>query len=58
MVVNRVIEILKKNIVVVVMLPSIVAIHIGWRKMQDNPDFLQGYEKKELPIVRVSSCLV
>ena len=38
----------KNNIVLIVMLPVIGAIHYGWWQMSDNKD------RKELPIVSVS----
>lgn len=37
----------KNNIVIIVMLPVIGAIHYGWMQMQDQSD------RKELPIISV-----
>lgn len=51
---SKVKNFLNRNIVLVVMVPSIVLIHVGWDKMQDVDKFRAGYEREEIPIIVVS----
>ncbi|KZS03312.1 Uncharacterized protein APZ42_033989 [Daphnia magna] len=42
----------KKNIVMIVMVPTMVSIHWGWTKLQEIERFVPKNEKMELPILR------
>ncbi|KAI9560980.1 hypothetical protein GHT06_011936 [Daphnia sinensis] len=42
----------KRNIVMIVMVPTLVSIHWGWTKLQEVERFVPKNEKMELPIIR------
>jgi hypothetical protein len=44
-----------RNAVTIVMVPALVLIHWGWYKLQDVEVLVKKEEKKDLPIVTVSS---
>ena len=44
--------ILRKNIVLVVCVPSLLAIHWGWYRLQYNPNFV--YQKGDIKVVGVT----
>ena len=43
----------KKNIVLIVMVPMIGAIHWGWMELQNVEGFKNSDKKRELPIFQV-----
>lgn len=45
---------MKRNIVVLVMVPSLVIIHLGWIKIQNTPALVNPLDKRELPIVEAA----
>ena len=44
----------KRNIVMIVMVPVLVSMHWGWMKLQDVEKFVAPHEKRELPLLSVS----
>lgn len=44
----------KRNIVLVVMVPVLVSLHLGWSVLQNVEHFVSKEEKRELPIMSVS----
>jgi len=42
---------MKKNVVFVVMIPLIGAIHLGWMKLQEVDKFVSKEERRELPLL-------
>jgi len=44
---------MKKNVVFVVMIPLIGAIHLGWMKLQEVDKFVSKEERRELPLLEV-----
>nr|CAD7444807.1 unnamed protein product [Timema bartmani] len=49
----RLFAFLNRNIVAVVMIPSIVLIHWGWLKLQDVEALVKKEEKKDLPVLLI-----
>jgi len=47
-------EFVNRNIVSIVMLPSIVALHWGWLKLQDVEALVTPEEKSKLPLLQVT----
>lgn len=43
-----------KNLVALVMIPSLIGIHIGWRVLQDNRKLVTADEQIDLPPITVS----
>ncbi|CAG2057062.1 unnamed protein product [Timema podura] len=54
----RLFAFLNRNIVAVVMIPSIVLIHWGWLKLQDVEALVKKEEKKDLPVLLAVEYLV
>lgn len=48
-------QFIHNNLVFIVMVPAIVAIHWGVNRIQYNEKFVAEHERKDLPIVMVSS---
>lgn len=44
----------KRNIVGVVMIPSIIGLHFGWNCIQNNKSFVPTGKHEEQPIISVS----
>ncbi|GAB0097766.1 uncharacterized protein DMENIID0001_134320 [Sergentomyia squamirostris] len=42
---------LRKYIVTIVMIPSIIGIHYAWTRVQNMESLVQEHEKQDLPIV-------
>lgn len=47
-------DFIKNNRVLIVMIPAIIGIHVGWNMVQNNEIFVDEKDRKELPIVVVS----
>lgn len=47
-----------KNLVTLVMIPSLIGIHIGWRMLQDNRKLVTADEQIDLPPITVSLLLI
>ena len=46
----------KRNVVVLVMVPAIVVLHLGWSQLQNIEQFVPKHERKEdIPIVAVTN---
>lgn len=43
----------KRNIIAIVMIPTVIGIHYGWLKLQDNDELVAEHEKMDLPIIIV-----
>ncbi|XP_013099504.1 uncharacterized protein LOC106081835 [Stomoxys calcitrans] len=41
----------KRNLVSIVMVPTIIAFHYGWNVMQNNRALVQEHEQIDLPVV-------
>ncbi|KAK4316062.1 hypothetical protein Pmani_012767 [Petrolisthes manimaculis] len=50
--VGRVREFIRRNMVMVVMLPVIVGLHYGWHKLQGVEMFVPKEDRRDLPIVQ------
>ena len=48
---------LRRNVIYVVMIPSLALLYYGWEKVQQNPAFVPEHMYKESPFIRVS-CLI
>ncbi|XP_026480461.1 uncharacterized protein LOC113386919 [Ctenocephalides felis] len=44
-------DFIKNNRVLIVMIPAIIGIHVGWNMVQNNEIFVDEKDRKELPIV-------
>ncbi|XP_065366377.1 uncharacterized protein LOC135959212 [Calliphora vicina] len=40
-----------RNLVTIVMVPTIIALHFGWSAMQKNRSLVQEHEEIDLPVV-------
>lgn len=47
-----------RNLVALVMIPSLIGIHIGWRMLQDNRKLVAADEQIDLPPITVSFLLI
>lgn len=48
----------KRNLVAIVMIPSIVLMHYGWQKLQLMEDLVPAHERKDVnPAIEVSESL-
>jgi len=54
---GRVSEFAKRNVVMIVMLPVLAGLHIGWLRVQDTEAFVPKKDKMELPVTKVASRL-
>ncbi|KAG7171289.1 McKusick-Kaufman/Bardet-Biedl syndromes putative chaperonin-like [Homarus americanus] len=45
-------EFMKRNIVLIIMLPAIVGLHYGWQKIQDIELFVPKQQRKDLPVIQ------
>ncbi|XP_034487408.1 uncharacterized protein LOC117791701 [Drosophila innubila] len=45
---------LSRNLVAVVMIPSLIGIHIGWKVLQDNRKLVTVEEKIDLPPITLA----
>lgn len=45
---------ISRNIVTIVMVPAIIALHFGWSAMQKNRSLVKEHEEIDLPLVTVS----
>lgn len=43
-----------RNLVTIVMVPTIIAVHFGWSAMQKNRSLVKEHEEIDLPVVTVS----
>lgn len=50
---GRIREFVNRNLVSIVMVPSIIALHWGWLKLQDVEVLVSPEEKRNLPIIEV-----
>ena len=50
---TRIQKFIKRNMVVIVMVPVIVGLHLGWMLIQNNEKFVKKHEKRDLPIIEV-----
>jgi hypothetical protein len=50
---GRIREFINRNLVSIVIIPSLVMIHYGWSKLQDVEVLVSKEEKRELPIIEV-----
>ncbi|TMW52263.1 hypothetical protein DOY81_002666 [Sarcophaga bullata] len=41
----------QRNIVTIVMVPAIIALHFGWSAMQKNRSLVKEHEEIDLPVV-------
>lgn len=48
---------INRNLVAIVMIPSIIGIHYGWKSLQNNEALVSKSEKIDLPIVTVTFLL-
>ena len=44
----------QRNMVTIVMVPAIIALHFGWSAMQKNRSLVKEHEEIDLPVVTVS----
>ncbi|XP_068223148.1 probable RNA-directed DNA polymerase from transposon BS [Palaemon carinicauda] len=44
-------EFMKRNMVIVIMVPVIVGFHYGWQKLQENEKFVPKRLKRDLPVI-------
>lgn len=51
---QKVAKFTKRNIVLVVMVPVMVSLHVGWSLLQNVEHFVSKQEKRELPLLSVS----
>ncbi|XP_047096875.1 uncharacterized protein LOC124710364 [Schistocerca piceifrons] len=42
-----------RNLVAIVMIPSLIGIHWGWLRLQSVEEFVPKEERKDLPIIRM-----
>lgn len=47
-------QFVNKNLVAIVMVPSLILIHLAWNNLQNVESLVSKAEKKDLPIVIVS----
>lgn len=52
--VGRAREFMRRNIVMIVMVPVLVGLHYGWQKLQDVEMFVPKEQRRDLPIMQVS----
>lgn len=50
---GRVREFLKRNMVVIVMVPVLIGVHYGWQKLQDIEMFVPKQQHRDLPVIQV-----
>lgn len=48
---GRIQEFMKRNMVMLVMVPIIIGFHVGWQKLQDNEMFVPKKQKRDLPVI-------
>lgn len=48
---GRVREFLRRNVVLVVMVPVLVGVHFGWQKIQDIEMFVPKQQRQDLPVI-------
>lgn len=53
--VGRIREFMKRNMVMIVMVPVMVGLHYGWQKIQDVEAFVPKNQRRDLPVLEVSS---
>lgn len=51
--VGRAREFVRRNIVMIVMVPVLVSLHYGWQKLQDVEVFVPKEQRRDLPIIEV-----
>lgn len=44
-------EFLRRNIVLVVMVPVLFGVHYGWQKVQDVEVFVPKQQRRDLPVI-------
>ncbi|ALC47199.1 CG15922, partial [Drosophila busckii] len=44
---------LSRNLVAVVMVPTLIGIHFGWKMLQDNRKLVAEHEKIDMPPITV-----
>lgn len=44
-------EFLRRNVVLVVMVPVLVGVHFGWQKIQDIEMFVPKQQRQDLPVI-------
>lgn len=44
----------QRNLVTIVMIPSLIGLHWAWDSLQHNRALVSDYERKDLPVVIVS----
>ncbi|KAH8420833.1 hypothetical protein KR222_006177, partial [Zaprionus bogoriensis] len=49
---------LSRNIVAIVMIPSLIGIHLGWKVLQENRKLVSAEEQIDLPPITVSLFLL
>lgn len=47
-------EFLRRNMVLVVMIPVLFGVHYGWQKVQEIEVFVPKQQRRDLPVVEVS----
>lgn len=49
--VGRIREFMKRNMVMIVMVPVMVGLHYGWQKIQDVEAFVPKNQRRDLPVL-------
>jgi len=48
-------DVLRRNIVLLVCIPSLIALHYGWYKLQYNEDFVSAESRKNTKVIGLIS---
>ncbi|XP_017847844.1 uncharacterized protein LOC108603496 [Drosophila busckii] len=48
---------LSRNLVAVVMVPTLIGIHFGWKMLQDNRKLVAEHEKIDMPPITLAKAL-
>lgn len=51
---ERMVKFVRKNIVLVVCIPSLIGLHIGWTAIQNQDFFVSEEQRRPFPIIDVS----
>jgi len=50
-------QFVKRHIVMVVMVPMLIGVHLGWMAIQNNDLFVKKHERRELPLIEGANYL-